>query len=72
MVVQGLVYAGVQFYLPLPIAMTLNSISPIFVSIYDYWMYGITLSPKQLTFLALSICGVALTANGSYLITFID
>lgn len=72
MVLQGLVYAAAQFYLPLPIAITLNSISPIFVCIYDYFLYGVTINRKQLSFLFLSIIGVSLTANGSYLISFFD
>jgi hypothetical protein len=41
MVTQGLVFAQVQFYLPLPIAATLNSTSPIWIYIIDYYSYGI-------------------------------
>lgn len=72
MVLHNFAYNWSQFYLPLPIAITLGSVSPIFVYIYDYWIYGITINRKQMAFLALSITGVALTSNGPYLITFLD
>jgi drug/metabolite transporter (DMT)-like permease len=72
MVVHNFAYNLAQFYLPLPVAITLGSISPLFVYIYDYWLYGITINRAQVFFLAVSIVGVVLTANGSYLITFFD
>ena len=72
MVFHNFVYTSSQFYLPLPIAITLNSISPIFVFIYDYFLYGVTINRTQVIFLFVSIFGVIITSNGSYLITFFD
>lgn len=72
MVLHNYGYTYSQFYLPLPIAITLNGISPIFVYIYDYYLYGVAINQKQIVFLALAILGVTITSNGSYLITFID
>lgn len=72
MVMHHLAYSAVQYYLPLPIAITLGCISPLFVYIYDYFLYGVTINQTQVIFLIVSILGVALTANGAYLITFID
>jgi drug/metabolite transporter (DMT)-like permease len=67
MVVQGLAYAWVQFYLPLPIVLTLNSASPIFTAIFDTILYGVHLNWAQKLWLALAFLGVMLTANGNYL-----
>lgn len=72
MVLHNFGYTVAQFYLPLPIAITINSISPIFVYIYDYYLYGVTINKLQMIFLIISIIGVAITANSSYLITYFD
>ena len=72
MVIHGLAYTWVQFYLPLPIAITLGNTSPIFIYVYDYYLYGITINRKQFFFLIISVIGVILAANGSYFITIID
>lgn len=72
MVVHNFAYNLAQFYLPLPIAITLGYISPIFIYFYDYWLYGITINRGQIVFLIISIIGVVLTANSSFLITFFD
>lgn len=66
MVIQGLGYALSQYYLPFSI--TLNSISPLFVYIYEYFLYGITINKYQFFFLMLSILGVILIANEPFLI----
>lgn len=72
MVLHNFGYTFSQFYLPLPVAITLNSISPIFVYIYDYYLYGVTINRTQIVFLVVAIVGVAVTSNGSYLISYID
>ena len=72
MVLHNFGYTFSQFYLPLPVAITLNSISPIFVYIYDYYLYGVTINRTQIVFLMIAIFGVVVTSNGSYLISYID
>jgi drug/metabolite transporter (DMT)-like permease len=72
MIVQGLAFATVQFYLPQPIAITINSSPPIFVSILDYFLNGIIMNRLQIVFLFVSLIGVILTINGSYIITYLD
>ena len=67
MVFQGLVYAWVHFYLPLPIVLTLMASSPIFTAIFDKIIYGVSLNRVQIIWLSIAFCGVILTANGTYL-----
>jgi drug/metabolite transporter (DMT)-like permease len=67
MVLQGLVYAWAQFYLPLPVAITLQSTSPIFTAIFDKILNGVNLNKKQTMWLTVAFLGVVLTANGTYL-----
>lgn len=67
MVVQGLVYSWSQFYLPLPIAVTLYSTNPLFIAIWDYWLYGVTINNKQKVWFCLAFLGVILTANCQFL-----
>lgn len=63
----GLIYAWSQFYLPLPIAITLNSSSPIFAAFFDRVIYGARLNRVQVCWLCVAFCGVVLTANGTYI-----
>lgn len=72
MVLHNFVYSYVQYYLPLPLAITLNSISPLFVCIYDYLIYGVKINKQQTIALILALFGVFITANGSYLVYLID
>lgn len=67
MCLQGLVYAWSQFYLPLPIVVTLYAATPIFTAVWDYIVYGVTINQKQKGWFALAFVGVLLTANGGYL-----
>ena len=67
MVIQGLAYAWVQFYLPLPIVLTLMASSPIFTAIFDKFLNGIDLNRVQVFWFVIAFAGVILTANGSYL-----
>lgn len=67
MVVQGLSYAWVQFYLPLPIATTLGCASPIFAAVFDWILNKISLNCMQTFWLVIAFLGVVLTANGSYI-----
>ena len=72
MVLHSFVYSYVQYYLPLPLAITLNSISPLFVCLYDYLIYGVKINKIQTIALIIALMGVFLTANGSYLVYLID
>lgn len=72
MVIQGLVFAEVQFYLSLPIANTLNATSPLFVFIIDYYINGVTINRRQLLGIMLSAIGVVLTINGAQLMFYVD
>ena len=67
MVFQGLAFAWCQFYLPLPIAITLNSTSPIFSALWDRILNGIKLNRAQTMWFVVAFFGVILTANGNYL-----
>ena len=67
MMITTLVYAWSQFYLPLPIAITLMSTSPIFASIFDKLIYGVNLNKIQVFWLSVAFIGVLLTSNGNYL-----
>lgn len=67
MVFQGIVYAWCQFYLPLPIAVTLNSTSPIFATIFDRVLNGVSINRTQAIWLTVAFLGVVLVANGEYL-----
>ena len=67
MLITTLVYAWSQFYLPLPIAITLMSTSPIFASIFDRLIYGVSLNKIQVFWLSVAFIGVLLTSNGNYL-----
>ena len=67
MVAQGLIFAWAQFYLPLPIAITLNSTSPIFSAIWDRILNGIKLNKIQTMWFGVAFFGVILTANGKYM-----
>ena len=63
MTLQGLIFAWSQFYLPLPIAITLYSSNPIFVAIWDYFIYGVVLNNKQKIWFGLAFLGVVVTSN---------
>lgn len=67
MIFQGLAYAWSQFYLPLPIAVTLQSTSPIFASIFDKLLNNIDLNFRQRIWLLVAFLGVILTSNGAYI-----
>ena len=67
MVIQGLVYGWSQFYLPLPIALTLTATSPLFAAIFDWLMNGVKLNKAQIAWLIVAFCGVILTTNGNYI-----
>ena len=67
MVVQGLAYAWVQFYLPLPIVLTLMASSPIFTAIFDQILNGVDLNRAQILCFLVGLAGVFLTADGASL-----
>ena len=63
--ITNVVYSWSQFYLPLPVAVTLMSTSPIFATIFDRIIYGIALNGRQIFWLIVAFGGVLLTANGN-------
>ena len=67
MLIHTFVYAWVQYYLPLPIAITLNSTSSIFIAIFDKIIYKVDLNTKQIIWLKIAFIGVILTVNGNYI-----
>ncbi len=69
---QGLVYAWSQFYLPLPIVVTLYSATHMFTALFDYWIYGVSINRQQKMWLVVAFFGVVLTSNGSYFKDLID
>lgn len=64
---QGLVYAWSQFYLPLPVAVTLQATSPIFATVFDRLINNVKLNQTQSFWLVVAFLGVLLTANGNYI-----
>jgi len=64
MIFQALCFSWSMYYLPLPIAFTINASSPLFVAILDKIFYGIELNKKQLVWLIFAFMGVILTING--------
>ena len=67
MVAQGFAYSWSQFYLPLPMVVTIFSTSPIFVALWDYWIFGVLINNRQKGWLMLAFIGVMLIANCTYL-----
>jgi len=65
--IQCLVYAWSQFYLPLPVAITLQATAPIFTTIADRIINGVKINPKQGFWLLIAFLGVLMTANGQWL-----
>ena len=68
MLIHSLVYAWSQFYLPLPIAITLNSTSAIFTAVLDKIINNVSINRKQSLWMAVAFIGVALTANANYIL----
>jgi drug/metabolite transporter (DMT)-like permease len=64
MVVQALCFNWSMYYLPLPIAFTINVSSPLFVGIWDWLLYGVKLNYRQICWLMIAFFGVVLTVNG--------
>jgi len=65
MIAQMMTYAWSQFYLPLPIAITLQATSPIFATIFDRVLNNVDINCRQAGWLAVAFVGVLLTANGN-------
>ncbi len=72
MVIQGIVYAVIQFYLTQPIIQTLSCTGPLFIFLLDYQINGTTITRKQFYGVTLGIVGVLLTVNGEFIIRMID
>jgi len=68
--VTALVYAWSQFYLSQPIAIAINSSSPIFCAILDKIMFGVSLTKTQVYWLIVTFLGVVLVANGHQIYEF--
>lgn len=67
MFIQGYVYAWSQYYLPLPIVVTLYASTPVFTAIFDYVVFGVAINNKQKIWLVVAVAGVIVTANGEFL-----
>jgi drug/metabolite transporter (DMT)-like permease len=65
--VQCVTYAWSQFYLPLPVAITLQATAPIFTTIADRVINGVKINPKQGFWLLVAFLGVLMTANGQWI-----
>jgi drug/metabolite transporter (DMT)-like permease len=67
----ALVYAWCQFYLPQPIAIALNSSTPIFIALFDKIIYGVSLNKAQICWLIVTFLGVLMVANGNQIVALI-
>ena len=65
--IQCLAYAWSQFYLPLPVAITLQATAPIFTTIADRVINGVKINPRQGFWLLIAFIGVLMTANGQWI-----
>lgn len=67
-----LVYASIitasQFYIPLPIVFTLNSIGPLFVFVVDYFANGVKANSKQILGAICGFVGILFVINGNLLV----
>lgn len=66
MVLQGFIYAWSQFYLPLPIVVTMYAATPVFSAFFDWLIFGVAINAKQKVWFAVAVVGVLLTANGGF------
>ena len=62
--ISAIVYAWCQFYLPQPIAIAINSTSPIFVALFDKIFNDVSMTKSQVYWLIITFIGVLLVANG--------
>jgi drug/metabolite transporter (DMT)-like permease len=62
--IQGLYFAGMQFYLTQPIVQTLNSTGPLFVYLLDYKINNVKVTRTQFIGIIIGIIGVLFTVNG--------
>jgi drug/metabolite transporter (DMT)-like permease len=62
---QNMIYSWSVYYLPLPIAITLQVTSPIFATMWDRILYGVTINTTQMAWFAVTFTGVLLTLNGN-------
>ena len=67
MIVSGLGYTWSLFFLPLPVALTIQSTSLIFTTFFDRVINKTRLNRRQEFWLSIAFLGVVLTANGGYL-----
>lgn len=49
-----------QFYVPLPIAHTINCSSPIFGMLFDWWLNSVRLTKRQIQGIVISFVGIAI------------
>ena len=64
LVIHGMVMAGVQFYLPIPITHTLGCTGPLFMFGVQYLFGGAKINQKQIIGAATSFIGIIFVANG--------
>jgi len=70
--ISALVYAWCQFYLPQPIAIAINSTSPIFVALFDSLLNNVSMTKSQVYWLIITFVGVLLIANGAQISSIIN
>jgi drug/metabolite transporter (DMT)-like permease len=61
-----------HYYLSVAVIHTINSCGPIFVFIWDYFIYNITINRKQILGIAVGITGMLVTVNSDSLYLIID
>lgn len=72
LILHGLVMAGVQFYLPVPIVHTLNCSGALFVFIIQYMLDGVKITKNQTIYAGVAFLGIIISANGRELYKLID
>lgn len=63
-ILHGLMFSFVQFYLPQPILNTINNSGPIFVFILDYLLNGIRINKNQVIGVIIGCIGLLFVVNG--------
>ena len=68
----SLIFAAVQFYIPLTVVHTIYSSGPLLVNLLDYLINGAKLTVKQIVGAAVAFLGVLLIANGNLALSYLD
>lgn len=74
-IIQGLVWAGVQFYMPLGIVQTIGSCGPIFTLILQRLLrknHVQNITGKKLQGIFIAVLGIILASNGKFIYSYFD